>query len=47
LQAEEARNEHFIEPTMFQLRKNSESSIGKSEFIVTENEKVKTLTFAD
>lgn len=46
LQADEVRNECFIEATRFQLRKNFESSIGKTEFTLTENAKVKTLTLA-
>ena len=41
------RNECFIEATRFQLRKNFESSIGKTEFTLTENAKVKTLTLAN
>jgi hypothetical protein len=47
LQADEVRNECFIEATRFQLRKNFESSIGKTEFTLTENAKVKTLTLAN
>jgi hypothetical protein len=47
LQADEVRNECFIAAATFQLRKNFESSIGKTEFILTENEKVKTLTFTN
>ena len=47
LQADEVRNECFIEATRFQLRKNFESSIGKTEFTLTENEKVKTLILAN
>jgi phosphoribosylformylglycinamidine (FGAM) synthase PurS component len=47
LQADEVRNECFIEATRFQLRKNFESSIGETEFTLTENEKVKTLTLAN
>jgi hypothetical protein len=46
LQAEEVRNECFIEATRSQLRKNFEASIGKTEFTLTENEKVKTLTLS-
>ena len=47
LQSDEVRNECFIEATRFQLRKNFESSIGKTEFTLTENEKVKTLTLSN
>ena len=47
LQPDEVRNECFIEATRFQLRKNFESSIGKTEFTFTLNEKVKTLTLAN
>jgi hypothetical protein len=47
LQADEVRNECFIEATRFQLRKNFQSSIGKTEFTLTENAKVKTLTLAN
>ena len=46
LQPEEVRNECFIEATRSQLRKNFEASIGKTEFTLTENEKVKTLTLS-
>ena len=46
LQADEVRNECFIEATRCQLRKNFEASIGKTEFTLTENEKVKTLTLS-
>ena len=47
LAPDEVRNECFIEATRFQLRKNFESSIGKTEFTFTLNEKVKTLTLAN
>ena len=47
LAPDEVRNECFIEATRFQLRKNFESSIGKTEFTLTLNEKVKTLTLAN
>src|SRR5438067_1980719 len=40
----EARNENFIEATRNQLRKAFEPSIGKTEFTLTENERVKILT---
>ena len=46
LQADEVRDECFIEATRSQLRKNFEASIGKTEFTLTENEKVKTLTLS-
>ena len=42
---DEARNENFIEATRNQLRKAFESSIGKTNYTLTENEKVKILTF--
>jgi hypothetical protein len=44
LKPEEARNEYFIEATRSQLRKNFEKSIGRTEYTLTENEKVKILT---
>ena len=47
LQPDEVRNECFIEATRFHLRKNFESSIGKTEFTLTINEKVRTLTLAN
>ena len=43
---DEARNEHFIEATRNQLRKNFEKSIGREEYTLTENEKVKILTLS-
>ena len=46
LKQDEARNEYFIEATRNQLRKNFESSIGRTEYTYTENEKVKILTIA-
>ncbi len=42
---DEARNENFIEATRNQLRKAFESSIGKTTYTLTENERVKILTF--
>ncbi len=47
LRPEEARNEYFIEATRNQLRKNFEKSIGKTEYTLTENEKVKILTLTN
>ncbi|HVX02262.1 MAG TPA: hypothetical protein VHA09_03845 [Nitrososphaera sp.] len=49
LKPDEARNEYFIEATRNQLRKSFEQSIGRTEYTLTENEKVKivTLTNAD
>jgi len=44
LKPDEARNEHFIEGTRNQLRKNFEKSIGREVYTLTENEKVKILT---
>ena len=46
LKPDEARNEHFIEATRNQLRKNFEKSIGREEYTFTENEKVKILTLS-
>ena len=46
LRPDEARNEHFIEATRNQLRRNFERSIGVAEYTFTENEKVKILTIA-
>jgi hypothetical protein len=46
LRPDEARNEHFIEATRNQFRKNFEKSIGRAEYTFTENEKVKILTIA-
>lgn len=46
LKPEEARNEYFIEATRNQLRRNFEKSIGKTEYTLTENEKVKILTLS-
>jgi len=44
---DEARSENFIEATRNQFRKAFEGSIGKTEFTLTENEKVKILTLPD
>ena len=46
LKPEEARNEHFIEATRNQFRRNFERSIGREEYTLTENEKVKILTMS-
>jgi hypothetical protein len=46
LKPDEARNEHFIEATRNQLRKNFEKSIGREEYTLTENEKVKIITLS-
>jgi len=46
LKPDEARNEHFIEATRNQLRKNFENSIGLEEYTLTENEKVKIVTLS-
>ena len=43
-QPDEARNENFLEAARNELRKNFEKSIGKTEYTLTENEKVKILT---
>lgn len=47
LKPEEARNEYFVEATRNQLRKNLERSIGKTEYTLTENERVKILTLTN
>jgi hypothetical protein len=46
LKPDEARNEHFIEATRNQLRKNFEKSIGQEVYTLTENEKVKIITLS-
>jgi hypothetical protein len=46
LRPDEARNEHFIEATRNRLRTNFEKSIGREEYTLTENEKVKILTLS-
>lgn len=46
LKPDEARNEHFIEATRNQFRRNFERSIGREEYTLTENEKVKILTMS-
>ena len=46
LKPEEARNEHFIEATRNQFRRNFENSIGREEYTLTENEKVKIITLS-
>lgn len=46
LKPDEARNEHFIEATRTQFRRNFETSIGREEYTLTENEKVKILTLS-
>jgi len=46
LKPDEARNEHFIEATRNQLRKNFEKSIGQEVYTLTENEKVKIVTMS-
>ena len=47
LKPEEARNEYFIEAARSQMRRSFEKSIGKTEYTLTENEKVRILTLAD
>nr|WP_294806011.1 hypothetical protein [uncultured Nitrososphaera sp.] len=47
LKPDEARNEYFIEATREQLRKSFERSVGKTEYTLTENEKVKILTLTN
>lgn len=44
LRPEEAKSEYFIEAARNQMRRNFEKSIGKTEYTLTENEKVKILT---
>lgn len=44
LKQDEARNEYFIEATRNQLRRSFEKSIGRTEYTITENEKVRILT---
>ncbi|MFL6473722.1 MAG: hypothetical protein ACJ70N_07810 [Nitrososphaera sp.] len=46
LKPDEARNEHFIEATRNQFRKQLERSIGREDYTLTENEKVKILTLS-
>ena len=46
LKPDEARNEHFIEATRNQLRKNFDKSIGQEVYTLTENEKVKIITMS-
>ena len=46
LKPDEARNEHFIEATRNQMRKNFEKSIGQEVYTLTENEKVKIITMS-
>ncbi|HEX2013734.1 MAG TPA: DUF6659 family protein [Nitrososphaera sp.] len=41
---DEARNEYFVEASRNRLRRNFEKSIGRTEYTLTENEKVKILT---
>jgi len=47
LKPEEAKSEYFIEAARSQMRRSFEKSIGKTEYTLTENEKVKILTTAD
>ncbi len=47
LKPEEAKNEYFIEAARNHMRRNFEKSIGRTEYTLTENEKVKILTLAD
>lgn len=46
LKPDEARNEYFIEATRDQLRRTFERSIGRTEYTLTENEKVKILAIS-
>lgn len=47
LKPEEARSEYFIEAARSHMRGSFDKSIGKTEYTLTENEKVKILTLAD
>ena len=47
LKPDESRNEHFIEATRNRLRKEFESSIGKTIYTFTENEKVKVMILSN
>jgi hypothetical protein len=44
LKPEEAKSEYFIEASRTQMRRQFEQSIGKTEYTLTENEKVKILS---
>ncbi|MFB5600546.1 MAG: hypothetical protein ACE5SW_10000 [Nitrososphaeraceae archaeon] len=45
LSPREARNEFFIHSTIFNLRKNHRDSIGETEFIMLQSEKVNIVSF--
>jgi hypothetical protein len=47
LKPDESRNEHFVEATRNRLRKEFESSIGKTVYTFTENEKVKMVVLSN
>ena len=47
LRPEEAKSEYFIEAARNQMRRSFEKSIGRTEYTLTENEKVKILTLTD
>lgn len=47
LTPDEARNEYFIEATRNHLRRSFERSIGRTEYTLTENEKVRILTLVN
>ena len=47
LKPEEAKSEYFIEAARGQMRMNFEKSIGRTEYTLTENEKVKILTLTN
>lgn len=47
LKPEEAKSEYFIEAARSQMRRSFEKSIGRTEYTLIENEKVKILTTAD
>lgn len=47
LRPDEAKSEYFIEAARSQMRRSFEKSIGRTEYTLTENEKVKILTMTD
>ncbi|MGD1835269.1 MAG: hypothetical protein ACPKPY_01690 [Nitrososphaeraceae archaeon] len=46
LKPEDARNEFFMQSMMLLSRENYEKDMGKTEYILTENKKVKTITLS-
>ena len=47
LKPEDARNEFFMQSMMLLSRENYEKDMGKTEYILTENKKVKTITLSN